>query len=322
MADIKNINDYKKEQPITRQQIETEVKNTVKKQEEQQKSYFDELTNIMSSIDPGADMDTLARILAMEDPEQFKIWSNIYIDALEKAMNNPADQLMMVQALNINNVTTEEFTSSYIGLLDNLSTIDFLPPYKIDFLKRMVGCTLNAINNAEGVSKRLISLPVIIEDGCKMPTYAHLTDAGMDIYAKEDYEIDPGKSVTVHTGIKVSLPLGYELQVRPKSGISQKSKLRISNTPGTIDSGYRGEICILIDNIEPPIKDLTYEQDINGEFHITSILTGARAYIEKGQKIAQLVLSQVCTAHPYEVKEFKETATDRGENGFGSSGLK
>lgn len=321
MENIINLNDYRKA-PITKEEIEKEVQHNTENQEKKRESYFDEITSIISSIDPGADMDSLAKILAMEDPEQFKIWSNIYIESLEKAMNNPSDQLIMVQALNANNYTLEEFTAEYIQLIDSLDSIDFLPKMKIDFLKRMVGCTLNALNAAEGISKRVISMPIILDKDAKMPTYAHITDAGMDIYAAEDYEIDPGKSITVHTGVKIALPLGYEIQVRPKSGISKNSKLRISNTPGTIDSGYRGEICILIDNIEPPIKDITYNQDDNGEFHITSILTGARAHIEKGQKIAQLVLCQVGKCHLYEVQDFDETKTDRGENGFGSSGLK
>src|SRR5574344_2884718 len=81
-----------------------------------------------------------------------------------------------------------------------------------------------------------------------IPTYAHTGDAGMDIRAIEDVELNPHETKIIHTGIAVAIPEGYELQVRPRSGLSLKTPLRVSNTPGTIDSGYRDEIGIIISN--------------------------------------------------------------------------
>ena len=83
----------------------------------------------------------------------------------------------------------------------------------------------------------------------KMPSYARQGDAGMDIYAVEDLVIKPGKTVLVRTGLKVAIPRGYEIQIRPRSGLSLKTPLRVANSPGTIDAGFRDEVCIIMSNI-------------------------------------------------------------------------
>ena len=86
-----------------------------------------------------------------------------------------------------------------------------------------------------------VYLEICREDAI-IPTYANEGDSGMDVYAAEDVLIEPGQTVIVPTGIKLAIPKGYEIQVRPRSGISYKTPLRISNSPGTIDSGYRDEL--------------------------------------------------------------------------------
>jgi dUTP pyrophosphatase len=119
----------------------------------------------------------------------------------------------------------------------------------------------------------------------KVPTYARAGDAGLDVYAIEEMDIKPGETIIAKTGIKVVVPRGYELQVRPKSGRSAKSKLRVANAPGTIDSGYRDEIGIILENIEPAIVDITYDF-VDGKPVINSILHGTTIHIGKGEKIA------------------------------------
>jgi dUTP pyrophosphatase len=151
-----------------------------------------------------------------------------------------------------------------------------------------------------------------------MPTYAHLTDAGMDIYLTEDIVIHPGETVLIPTGIKVAIPLGYELQVRPKSGRSLKSKLRIANTPGTIDAGYRDEIGVIIDNIEPFIKSA----DIDENGRLYNIEFGSSHTIGKGEKFAQLVLCEVPKAIFYQVETVSAIENDGRAGGFGSTGVK
>ena len=101
--------------------------------------------------------------------------------------------------------------------------------------------------------------------------------------------------------------------------------MRIGNTPGTIDSGYRDEIGIIIDNIEPPIKDITYTSDlVDGKpvYTITSILHGSDMHITKGEKFAQLVLSEKPKAAFYQVESVMEIENDGRSGGFGSTGLK
>lgn len=155
----------------------------------------------------------------------------------------------------------------------------------------------------------------------KMPFYANSGDAGMDIVASEDVFVPAGKTVLVPTGLKVAIPYGYEIQIRPRSGLSLNTPLRISNSPGTIDCGYRDEIKIIVENTSPLIKLGTVVQS-NIEELLTISSKGSIAgdyMIYAGDRIAQMVLQKV--------PAIKWTVTDDvsgiGENrggGFGSSG--
>lgn len=130
-----------------------------------------------------------------------------------------------------------------------------------------------------------------------VPVYARPGDAGMDVSAVEDLVIAPGETVVVRTGLKVAIPAGYEIQIRPRSGLSLKTPLRIPNSPGTIDCGYRDEIGIILQNTS--VKE-NYE-------------------IKKGERIAQMVLQRV----PLIEWEMTASVASIGENrggGFGSSG--
>lgn len=132
----------------------------------------------------------------------------------------------------------------------------------------------------------------------KLPTYAHDTDAGFDLYSAESKYVLPGETVVISTGIAIDIPKGYEIQVRPRSGVTRNTKLRVQL--GTIDAGYRGDIGIIVDNIDT-------DSD-NPE------------YIGIGDRIAQAVLAPVSQAKFKEVAEF-EGDTQRGANGFGSTGV-
>ena len=130
-----------------------------------------------------------------------------------------------------------------------------------------------------------------------IPTYAHATDAGADVAAVEETKIEPGETKIVKAGIAVAIPAGYEIQIRPRSGLSVKTKLRIPNAPGTIDTEYRGEIGVPICN------------------------TGDVPYvIEKGMKVAQMLIAPTPMIKWNEVATVEELgATSRGEGGFGST---
>ena len=129
-----------------------------------------------------------------------------------------------------------------------------------------------------------------------LPSYAHPSDAGMDVRSVEDLTISPGKRALVHTGLVMLLPPLYEAQVRPRSGLALKSGVTVLNTPGTIDSGYRGEVGVILANFG--------DADFQGK---------------KGDKIAQIVIAPVTQPEIVETTEVDET--DRGSGGFGSTGV-
>lgn len=145
-----------------------------------------------------------------------------------------------------------------------------------------------------------------LRDDIELPEYKNIGDAGMDVRAAIDTIIYPGETKVVPVGLKVAIPIGYEIQVRPRSGLSYKTPLRIANSPGTIDSGYRDEVGIIITNTSPRIEESLLED----------------AYlINKGDRIAQLVLKQVETIEWEEVNDITTVEGDRG-GGFGSTGTK
>ena len=133
----------------------------------------------------------------------------------------------------------------------------------------------------------------------KLPTYAKPGDAGMDLYAclDKDVLVNPRETVLIPTGLAMELPEGYEAQIRPRSGLAKNNRLTVINSPGTIDSGFRGEICVLIISHNP--------------------YTGQ--WITSGMKIAQMVVKPVEQAEIIEVEELSDS--ERGGAGFGSTGV-
>ena len=161
----------------------------------------------------------------------------------------------------------------------------------------------------------------------KLPAYARAGDAGMDVMAAEDILVGPGETVLVPTGIRVAIPEGYELQVRPRSGISLNTPLRIPNSPGTIDSGFRDEVRILLTNTSPaaaPVANTSPAAAGNAAdepFRITEKGQKPGIYlIRKGDRIAQLVLARVPSVRWVEVDSVDQEGTDR-LGGFGSTGV-
>ena len=132
-------------------------------------------------------------------------------------------------------------------------------------------------------------------EGLPLPSYATPGAAGMDVVAAEDLDLAPGERHAVATGFRVAIPVGFEIQVRPRSGLALKHGVSVPNTPGTIDSDYRGELKIIMIN------------------------HGSEPFpVRRGERIAQLVPAAVTQADWAEVDELPETA--RGTGGFGSTG--
>ena len=132
-----------------------------------------------------------------------------------------------------------------------------------------------------------------------LPKYETSGSSGMDLSANIDAKIniEPGKTVVIPTGLALSIPKGFEIQIRPRSGLAAKQKISVLNTPGTIDSDYRGEIKVILIN-----------------------LSQESFKVEKGLRIAQMVVCPVVQAQLKEVNDLNETG--RGEGGFGSTGTK
>lgn len=281
--------------------------------------FFSNLEN--AGLEQG--MEEIALLLAMPD-DNFVLIAPIYLAEMEKALNTTNDKLALTAALHVTGSSLQEVKEMYEKLSEEIDVnfAEILSETKRNFLKRMCAIVVNAINDAEGVSKRIVQIPIEkIHDDAKIPAYANLGDAGMDVYALEDITVNPGETKLIPLGFKVAIPFGYELQVRPKSGRALKTKLRVANTPGTIDSGYRDEVCVILENIEPTVKELAYHFDDDGKVIIDSILHGSSFTIGKGEKFAQLVLCEVPTASFFEVDSVANYEGDRG-GGFGSSGLK
>lgn len=267
-----------------------------------------------AGLDPNS-LQEIAAILAVPD-DQFAILAPGILQAFQQSINNPNDKIALVQAINASGMRAEDLTGSFEGVceeIDKLST----SAQKRDFLKQIIGSIVNSVNDTEGIAKR--NVPVAIElchPDAKIPQYAHISDSGVDVYALDDITIHPGETVLVPTGIKVALPAGYELQVRPKSGRALKTKLRVANTPGTIDQGYRDEIKVIIENVEPPIKDITVEDG-----KVTSILYGGDFTIGKGEKFCQLVLAEVPKIAFFRVDNVLEIDENNRNGGFGSTSI-
>ena len=204
--------------------------------------------------------------------------------------------------------------------LQIIENMDFLSNIKKDFLKKIYLITANKLQEFVKNQNKVIHIPCELEEGVNLPVYAHKTDAGLDIYAREEITITPGETKIIGTGIKTAIPEGYAILIQPRSGQSVKTKLRIANTPGLIDSGYRDEIGVIIENIEPPFKDIDYEFDDKGEIHIKSIEHGKAYTITEGQRFAQMRLVEVPKAEFVKVESVGEIGEDRG-GGFGSSGI-
>ena len=138
---------------------------------------------------------------------------------------------------------------------------------------------------------------ITLEDGCTdlMPRKAHADDAAYDLRSRSTLTLPVGRSTLVPTGVRIELPVGYEAQVRPRSGLALKHNITLTNSPGTIDAGYRGEIGVIMFNHGPE------------EFPI-----------QRGDRIAQMVIAALPDVELALADELSESK--RGENGFGSTG--
>jgi dUTP pyrophosphatase len=140
------------------------------------------------------------------------------------------------------------------------------------------------------------TIQISLEEGAVLPEYKTAGSAGLDLACNEDFRLDPHQRCLVGTGVRIAVPFGYEAQVRPRSGLAIKHGITMVNTPGTIDSDYRGEVKVILLN------------------------TGSEAVeFKKGDRIAQIVICPIAVATLEVVEVLDETV--RSSGGFGSTGV-
>ena len=254
------------------------------------------------------------------DDESFKEVFPTFISTLKESLNTPELKVLALQTIKedkLHRKDIEELLEKInLEIEKNENFSDIKKEGLSLFFSTILGQCLEIIAEEE-----IIIIPLERQDkNIKIPVYAHETDAGMDIYAIEEVTINPGESILINTGLKVAIPEGYAILIHPRSGLSARTKLRIANTPGLIDSGYRDEIKIIIENIEPPFKDIEYDFDEEGEIHIKSILHGQSYTISKGERFAQLRLVKVPKIIFKESDSVQLIGEDRG-GGIGSTGV-
>ena len=167
-------------------------------------------------------------------------------------------------------------------------------------LESILGMSVDEMNETHMIMMKTKSLGVeLVHEDAKVPSYAYPSDSGFDLRSTVEINIPPFGRALIPTGIKLSIPEEYEIQIRPKSGLALNQGLTVLNTPGTVDSGYVGEIKVIIFNTN-----------------------NATVTVSKGMKIAQAVLCPVMCGKYVSIELMdKVSDKDRMDNGFGSTGL-
>lgn len=260
-------------------------------------------------------LELMGTLLVMEDEDFDKVKGSV-LDAMKEGVSRQENRQLYATLVKQNGFSKEQYIEE-LKKIDSLVDTE-MPDFsesKRDFMKQFFSICYNAIIDSFDVDKRAIQIPIeICNPEAKIPTYAHKGDAGMDVYSTIDVTIAPGETKLIPLGFKVAIPEGYELQVRPRSGFSLRTHLRVANAPGTIDSGYRDEVGIILHNCAPTIQDF-------GDGRAETCLYGPSYTISKGDRIAQLVLQAVPTALFIKTSDISKIGEDRN-GGWGSTGVK
>lgn len=183
------------------------------------------------------ELSAITQLLVLED-ESFRTIAPVILNSIQDQVKSVEYRTEMIQQLNGKNLTAQDLAEEYqkiSGVIDENS--EELTEEKKDFLKQIFVIIYNSMIELVNGDLHLIQIPIeLCSPDAKIPTYAHEGDAGMDVYSTIDCTLAPGESKIIPLGFKVAIPEGYELQVRPRSGLSAKTHLRVANAPGTIDS--------------------------------------------------------------------------------------
>lgn len=257
--------------------------------------------------DPGIKsfVDSIHALTEMEDDIFTDEATNSIIEEIggsfsQEQVNQAVNQI--VQNLEIQGITKVEAQNSANALKEFVNTIVYGDKIITGNKRKVIDTVVEKIFNIFDMAfdkyhSYAIELPIQLEEGAQAPTYAHDSDAAADMYALEDIEIPARTNSTpVKTGVHIQLPEGWVAFLLPRSSIGAKTPLRLSNSVGVIDSGYRGEVRALYDNI----SDEPYQ-------------------IHKGDRIAQMLVMPSYRFKANVVDSLEDS--DRGEAGFGSTGV-
>ena len=264
-------------------------------------------------------IEQIVKLISLPE-EQFELLAPGILQSYQQTVNNPNDKLTLAQSFNAAGLRAEDLTSAFAQISEEIDKSP-LSAIKRDFLKQLIMTLINAVNDTEGIAKRNVSVAIeLCHPNAKIPQYSSIHDAGADVYAIEDATIRPGETKIIPTGFKIALPPGFAILVHPRSGLSTRTKMRIANSIGLCDAGYRDEYKIIIENIEPAIKDISYSFNEDGTIKINSILHGSDVHISKGERIAQLRLVEVPKINFYRVDDVMKVDNEDRGGGLGHSG--
>lgn len=263
--------------------------------------------DFMNFLGASVDKDSMSQFMAfvdMKDEEFDAMWpmfKNSFKNMVrsEKFQNEQKEALLSVPDVSVDQIKAEK--EFYKEMLDEIMEEPDLSDNKKEFFSLLFSSITDIHEDLIKSNRTTVDVKIVkLNKDATIPEYAHPTDAGADVFAVEETRLEPGETKIVKTGIAIAVPAGYEIQVRPRSGLSLKSGLRIANAPGTIDADYRGEIGIIMTNT----NDIPY-------------------VIDKNMKIAQLVIAPTPMIRWNVVKSVEELGTtERGEGGFGSTSNK
>lgn len=240
-------------------------------------------------------MEQFFQIFDIPDKDFAKVYPKLKTE-FEKVFNSPQTQKQILNQLSsMSNLDATAERQSGEAFIKEIESDESLSLEKKDVLINLLRSTISTTCDLIEIPREKIPVKILkCHPDAIIPTYAHPTDAGADICSVEDVSLKPHTTQIIKTGLKVEIPIGYMINIAPRSGLSAKTTLRIANSWAIIDSDYRGEIGIIVEN--------------------TGNLT---VKIEKGQKIAQMLIMPTPMIKWEEVAELSDT--DRGSGGFGST---
>lgn len=256
---------------------------------------IDGIKALLSSTMEGKDLDNLIELFNQPD-EVFKQIAPTFKENLANAFTTKEFRSTVLDTLTLTSDFDPEIErKGFEDFIQDIKEEEGLSDEKKDILVFLIEeSVLHVLDLYENPREKIEVKVEKLYDDAQLPAYAHPLDAGADVFSIENVTLQPNETTAVGTGLRFAIPKGYEIQVRPRSGLSLKTGLRIANAPGTIDCSYRGELRII--------------------FHNTSLVPYE---IKKGDKIAQILIAP--TPMMIFIEAAIDTNTDRGEGGFGST---